>query len=151
MSIQVNIQNVTKAHVPSHEELEQWAALVFSARRKKGAIGVRIVGEKEIQSLNHQFRKVDNPTNILSFPYEDVVDEENVPILGDLAVCASVVKKEAIAQKKELIAHWAHLIIHGCLHLQGYTHNDEENAKRMETKEIQLLKKLGFKNPYQSN
>ena len=106
---------------------------------------IRIVDEAESQSLNNQYRKKNEPTNVLSFLINDK------PLIGDIILCHAITKKEAIAQKKSLDDHYAHLIIHGYLHLIGFDHTKNDDALIMENKEITVLKKLGIKNPYLSN
>ena len=103
------------------------------------------MGKAESQLLNNQYRKKNEPTNVLSFLINDK------PLLGDIILCHSVIKKEALAQKKSIDDHYAHLIIHGYLHLIGFDHTKNDDALTMENKEIAVLKKLGFKNPYLSN
>ncbi|MDC0422912.1 rRNA maturation RNase YbeY [Methylophilaceae bacterium] len=112
---------------------------------KKAFITVRIVSEKNSAELNKQFRKIDKPTNILSFLIKDT------PLIGDLILCHPIIKEEAKKQNKEIISHYAHLIIHGYLHLLGYDHENDKEAIKMEAKEIQVLGRLGFPNPYTSN
>lgn len=113
--------------------------------KTKTTLTIRIVDEAESQSLNNQYRKINKPTNILSF----LINDE--PLVGDLILCHSVIKKEAFVQKKRICDHYAHLIIHGYLHLLGFNHNKDDDALLMENKEIAVLKKLGIKNPYMSN
>ncbi len=108
---------------------------------------IRLVDKPESTSLNEQYRQRKGPTNILSFPH-DILDELEIPLLGDLVVCAPLVEEEAKEQKKLPEAHWAHLVIHGTLHLQGYDHQTEPEALQMEQKEIMLLTQLGYPNPY---
>ncbi|UQB41597.1 rRNA maturation RNase YbeY [Thiomicrospira microaerophila] len=113
-------------------------------------ITLRIVDNEESQQLNRDYRGMDKPTNVLSFefdmPFELDVDE---PLyLGDLVVCAPVVAQEAKDQGKSLEAHWAHMLVHGCLHLQGFDHIDDREAEQMEALEQQIMQRLGFDNPY---
>ena len=108
---------------------------------------IRVVDEEESQSLNSQYRGKDNPTNVLSFPFEAPAEIE-LDLLGDLVICAPVVGKEATEQSKEEIAHWAHMVIHGTLHLQGYDHIEDEEAEAMEALEVKILSALGFPDPY---
>ncbi len=107
---------------------------------------IRIVGEAEIQGLNSQYRGREDPTNILSFPAD--IPHIDYQYLGDLVICAPVVIEEAKQQGKSAIAHWAHLIVHGMLHLQGYDHESPADAKKMETLEVKILSTLGYSNPY---
>lgn len=112
----------------------------------EGELTLRIVGRAESQALNAQYRGKSSPTNVLSFPYE--MEIEALPLLGDIVICAPLVLSEARAQGKTARAHWAHLVIHGCLHVLGYDHVQEAEAIVMETRERELLSKLGFANPY---
>ena len=110
--------------------------------QKNSNITIRIVDEKESESLNYKYRNQKNPTNILSF-----VLSEN-PVIGDIVLCHPVIKNEANYQNKKIQSHYAHLLIHGYLHLLGYSHEKKIDADKMEKKEIQVLKKYGFQNPY---
>jgi probable rRNA maturation factor len=117
-------------------------------------IGVSVVGPSESRRLNAQYRGRDKPTNVLSFPVADLPasalsDGEPHP-LGDLVICPQVLRTEAREQKKSLRAHWAHLVVHGSLHLIGYDHERDADANRMERREISVLRRLGFANPYRS-
>ena len=111
-------------------------------------ISIRIVDEQESSLYNKQYRQKDKPTNVLSFPAE-IPDYVENKLLGDLLICAPVVLQEAQDQNKKNEAHWAHLIIHGTLHLLGYDHIQETEAEKMESLEINILKELGFSNPYE--
>ena len=110
-------------------------------------IVVRIVDVKESTELNEIYRLKSGPTNILSFPVE-IPEEIELNLLGDLVICAPVLEKEALDQNKALQDHWAHIVIHGVLHLLGYDHIEDDEAELMETKEITILSHLGIKNPY---
>jgi probable rRNA maturation factor len=117
-------------------------------------IGVSVVGPTESRRLNAQYRGRDKPTNVLSFPVPELPaseasDGEPRP-LGDLVICPQVLRTEAREQKKSLRAHWAHLVVHGSLHLIGYDHERDADANRMERREIAVLRRLGFSNPYRS-
>ena len=131
---------VPPAGIPAATSLRVWAQ---SALRRKGALTIRIVDEEESETLNSRYRHKQKPTNVLSFGY----DERGV--LGDLVICAPVVAREAREQGKTVRAHWAHMVVHGCLHLQGHDHEKEKEAEAMEKLEIRILGKLGFNNPYQ--
>ncbi len=109
---------------------------------------MRIVDEDESQQLNGQYRQKDKPTNVLSFP-ADLPEELQLPLLGDLVICAPVVAREAEDQNKALDAHWAHMLVHGTLHLLGYDHIDETDATEMEALETQIITELGFAPPYE--
>ena len=125
--------------LPSPSSLRGFARAALPARH--GELTIRIVDEDESRTLNHSYRGKDKPTNVLSFAGEGEV-------LGDLVICAPVVAREAREQDKTLRAHWAHMIVHGCLHLRGYDHEQQVDAERMESREIHILRRLGFENPY---
>ena len=112
---------------------------------KESFITIRLVSKNESAELNNQYRNIDKPTNVLSF----LIDDK--PLVGDLVLCHPIIKAEAKEQNKEIISHYAHLIIHGYLHLVGYDHENDDDAKKMEAKEVRVLNKLGFPNPYTSN
>lgn len=143
--------------VPNRPLLEQWivVTLDFIAVDQgiqlddEYEITIRVVDEHEIQALNKQYRFKDKPTNVLSFPFESPA-EVSLPLLGDLVVCHKIVKKEAIEQQKKLQQHWAHMVVHGVLHLLGYDHIEEGQAQQMENLEIKILANLGFDNPYEN-
>ena len=126
-----------------HPDDPRWVD--FDAVRGEGTL---LVDEAEGRELNRTWRQKDYATNVLSFP-ADVPDELlDIPLLGDLVICVAVVEREAAEQGKELEAHWAHLVIHGCLHLLGYDHIDDDEAEEMETLEQTLLAELGHPDPY---
>ena len=114
--------------------------------RSGSELGVRVVGSAESRRLNVRYRGKDKPTNVLSFPPAPLPGGSR--LLGDLVICAQVVRSEAREQRKSLEAHWAHLVVHGALHLVGYDHEREAEAKRMERREVAVLRRLGFSNPY---
>lgn len=133
------------AGVPSASLLRRWARLAVGAAGDGRRLAVRIVTRPQSRALNAQWRGRDYATNVLSFPSPPSVAAAE---LGDLAICAAVVRAEALAQRKPLRAHWAHLTIHGCLHLVGYDHERDADARRMERREVALLARLGIANPY---
>ena len=134
-------------HVPSEENFQMWVNTALSQYNKDFELTIRLVNIEESQQLNSQYRSKDKPTNVLSFPFE-VPEGIELDLLGDLIVCSDVVEKEAKDQNKPLLAHWAHMIIHGCLHLLGYDHINADEADEMEAIEIRLMAELGHKNPY---
>jgi probable rRNA maturation factor len=142
----VTVQFATsRAGVPHARSFARWANAAFAgavARRAPDSaeLTIRVVGAAESRKLNRTWRGKDKPTNVLSFSSD--------PELGDLAICAPVVAREAREQGKEPAAHWAHMVVHGVLHLLGYDHENDRDAARMETREAQILAKLGMPNPY---
>ena len=138
---------VNQSAVPSEENFQTWSAAVPSNDNQRQEVFLRIVDEQEMTQLNTQYRKKACPTNVLSFP-ADLHEEVDIPFLGDVIICAPVVDKEASEQGKSTLSHWAHMTVHGILHLQGYDHMNDAEAAEMEQLEIQILRKLGFDNPY---
>lgn len=135
-------------NLPSEADFALWLQKVIDAHEDTGhEVTIRIVSPEESQSLNHQYRGKNKPTNVLSFPFESP-PEVPLPLLGDLIVCAQVVADEAKEQGKALQDHWAHMIVHGSLHLLGYDHIDDEEAEEMEALEIELLAALNIQDPY---
>ncbi|MFT7559133.1 MAG: putative rRNA maturation factor [Flavobacteriales bacterium] len=124
-----------------------WIENALKSRAKETELSLRIVDRAEIQALNAQYRGKDTATNVLSFP-TDLPAELELPLLGDIIVCAEVVEREATEQNKSLNDHWAHMLIHGCLHLQGYDHIDDDEAEIMEGLETRLLAELSIVDPY---
>ncbi len=149
MTIQLDVQIAVQGpDIPALSDFKTWAAKIPSPDTETH-VCLRIADEDEVRKLNKRFRNVDKATNVLSFP-ADVPKELGVNFLGDVVVCAPVVLREAQAQGKDLFSHWAHLCVHGILHLQGHTHDNDSQAERMEALEIETLKKLGMDNPYRS-
>lgn len=149
--IDLDVQIASRADTPNATQLQKWATLaaadILKQRNEEQELTIRIVDEEESQSLNHSYRDKDKPTNVLSFPYEQAPGM-HVPLIGDLVICAPVVIQEALEQKKTAEAHWAHMVIHGILHLLGYDHIEMDEAEQMEKLEVTLLAKLGYANPY---
>ncbi|HEY6515873.1 MAG TPA: rRNA maturation RNase YbeY [Steroidobacteraceae bacterium] len=147
MTLQVDVQRRVKAWAPRARDIAAWAGMAIGRRATSGELGVRVVGSAESRRLNARYRGKDKPTNVLSFRPAALPGNESRP-LGDLVICAQVVRLEARQQGKHLQAHWAHLVVHGALHLIGYDHEREAEARRMERREIAVLRRLGFANPY---
>lgn len=146
---ELDIQRIVdSADMPSDAELQQWIELALQDYSADAEVVIRIVDSEEITQLNQQYRQKQGATNILSFPFDLPEGVEGIDLLGDLVVCASVLEEEAQQQNKKLKNHWAHIIIHGILHLLGYDHIEEMDANEMEAKEILMLQKLHINNPY---
>jgi probable rRNA maturation factor len=141
-SFSLSVQYATDADcLPARHQIRRWVA---AALMKPAVVALRVVDEMEGRSLNRDYRHKDYATNVLTFAY----GEEKGSLSGDIVLCAPVVEFEAREQGKPLLAHYAHLTVHGVLHLQGYDHANEKEAHRMERIEVEILKKLGFNDPY---
>lgn len=147
MRLRVDIDNASGAKVPSNAKIKLWIDAAIGARRDKAEVSVRITDAAEIKVLNQQYRGKDYATNVLSFP-ADLPPELKLPHLGDIVICAEVVEREALEQHKSSAAHWAHMIVHGTLHLLDYDHIDDADAEIMEALEVEILHTLNFENPY---
>lgn len=151
MSYQIDIQNAAlDGEPPDEQQIKHWVEVALSSHMQAAEVCIRIVDEAESKRLNAQYRNKDKPTNVLSFQY-DLADEVQGEqrFLGDIVICAQVLEKEAKIQQKPLKAHWAHMVIHGLLHLIGYDHQNEHEGLAMEKEEISILKQLGYPNPYE--
>lgn len=139
--LSLTVQSTVDAiDLPGRQTLRRWAK---AALARDATVTLRFVGGRESRALNRRYRGRDQATNVLTFVYDN-----GVSLMGDIVLCAPVVAKEARAQHKRQIAHYAHLVIHGMLHLQGYDHERDDDAAGMETREIALLRGLGFADPY---
>lgn len=151
MSIDIDVQYETDwPDVPDEKKIRQWAEAALKDLDENAELTIRIVGEEEGTQLNEQWRKSKGPTNVLSFTH-DGAKEIAPDLLGDVVICAPVVDREAIEQNKNNHAHWAHMVVHGVLHLIGFDHINPEDAERMESREIKILEKLNVTNPYLSS
>ena len=150
MSLSVEVRRTVRAWAPPRADIANWAIQALGRRAAGRELGVRVVGPTESRRLNARFRGRDKPTNVLSFPASELPAGPERP-LGDLVICPAVLRVEARAQRKSLRAHWAHLVVHGTLHLAGYDHESPADANRMERREIAVLRRLGFPNPYRSS
>jgi len=151
MVVYADIQREVAA-LPKDEEISVWLnqTLVFE-KRIDAELTIRFVSEAESAALNEQYRSKKGSTNVLSFPFEtpaEIEDDIELNLLGDLVICSDVVTRQAQQQQKLELAHWAHMIVHGTLHLLGYDHLTDEEADIMENKEVQILSQLGYPDPY---
>lgn len=136
---------------PERSIIEDWLnSIAIELALEDTEVTIRIASETESQSLNKEYRGKDKPTNVLSFPFEAPAGL-NIPLLGDLIICSDVVQQEAIQQNKPLLDHWAHMVIHGCLHLLGFDHINDDDATEMEALEVTILKRLAIDDPYQDD
>lgn len=157
MNVSVDLQIATEEEdQPPPAKIQQWVASALAHAQPANSVStpqpapeltIRIVDEAEITALNRDYRSKDKATNVLSFP-ADLPDHIDLPLLGDLVICAAVVKREAEAQHKTINDHWAHMVIHGTLHLLGYDHTGDDEAEIMEGLEIDALATLHIANPY---
>jgi probable rRNA maturation factor len=147
MNVQVDLQKRVRAWAPRRSEIAAWAGEALGRRAANREVSVRLVGRPESRKLNAHYRGKDYATNVLSFPASPAASEV---ALGDLVICPPVLRIEAREQRKTLRAHWAHLVVHGALHLIGYDHEREDDARRMERREVAVLRRLGFTNPYRT-
>ena len=154
VGLQVDMQKHVRAWTPRRGDIAAWASAALGRRATRGELSIRLVGRAEGRKLNAQYRGKDYATNVLSFPAAAVppagasAGGVTAQPLGDLVICPPVLRAEALEQRKTLRAHWAHLVVHGALHLIGYDHELDADARRMERREIAVLRRLGFTNPY---
>lgn len=143
------IYEVEAEKLPSAEQFKRWVETALQQAQGDVSLCIQLVDSEDSQALNRDYRGKDKPTNVLSFPSEipDFVQLEQQP-LGDLAICVEVVEREAQEQQKQVEHHWAHMVIHGCLHLLGYDHIEDEEAEQMEALERELLATLDIADPY---
>jgi len=151
MNVTIELQNHSgNRDIPLRRQFKHWALTALqhiAPQQQVNRLSIRIVDEAESATLNSQYRSKPDATNILSFPVPDEMPAS--PLLGDLAICAQVVNQEAVSQHKTQDAHWAHLTVHGVLHLRGYDHEVPDEAAAMESMEIRILHQLGYRNPYE--
>lgn len=133
--------------LPDEATFQRWLEHILSPYNQDIELTIRLVDEAESTELNSTYRGKNQPTNVLSFPFEAPPGIE-LPLLGDLIICRQVVEREAIEQQKMLEAHWAHMVVHGCLHLLGYDHIDDNEAEEMESFETRIMQELGYPDPY---
>ena len=147
MDINLDVQRAVDA-LPTDDDVLKWVKETLTFENHGDIeLTIRFVNEEESAELNEQYRHKTGPTNVLSFPFQAPAEVE-LNLLGDLIICVDVVKQQASEQKKEELAHWAHMVVHGTLHLLGYDHLTDAEADTMEAKEIKILSKLGYSNPY---
>ena len=134
--------------VPKLSDFQYWTEAALAPYEKSFELTIRLVNSDESRQLNHQYRGKDKATNVLSFPF-DVPDGIELDLLGDLVICVDVVEQEAAEQHKSINAHWAHMVVHGCLHLLGFDHIDDDEAEEMEALETKIITGLGIAAPYE--
>jgi probable rRNA maturation factor len=150
MNTKINLQIACDDPLPVNgKTIKHWLKLTLKEQLCRREVTVRLVTKDEITALNTTYRNKNKPTNVLAFPSQlpDSIVLKYSP-LGDIVICPAVLLQEALEQKKTLLDHWAHIVIHGCLHLLGFDHIETQDATRMQAKEIELLKQLNINNPY---
>lgn len=145
LDLQIACEN--EQGLPAEADFRRWLEAVLPQFQPESEVTIRLVDEAESHELNHTYRGKDKPTNVLSFPFEAPPGIE-LPLLGDLIICRQVVEQEAAEQEKAPEAHWAHMVIHGSLHLLGYDHIEDEEAEEMESLETEIMLALGYPDPY---
>lgn len=153
MSFDIDIQRIDQTALQLNDtQIITWAKSALAGLVSAAELTIRIVDEADIQSLNKQYRHKDYPTNVLSFPTsipKELREQLDTNFIGDIIICPSVLARESDEQAKSLEHHWAHMVIHGVLHLLGYDHINEIDEKKMQSLEIQILHQLGIDNPYE--
>lgn len=137
-------------NLPTHTQFELWLNSVLTSRKPDAEVTIRLVEPSESQALNSEYRGKDKPTNVLSFEF-DAPPMIQLPLLGDLVICKEIIEREAIEQQKNLNDHWAHMVVHGTLHLLGFDHIIDAEAQTMESLEKQILATLGIDDPYRDD
>lgn len=151
MNLTLELQLVASTRqVPGEAEFQRWVLAVLEGRLDAAEVVIRVVDEQESQQLNRDYRGKDKATNVLSFPF-DVPSQVESAHIGDLVICAPVVIREAAEQQKPAVDHWAHMVVHGMLHLLGFDHQDEAEANEMESMERGILGSMGIPDPYEVN
>jgi probable rRNA maturation factor len=154
VTLNVDVQNATNQVaselIPDNVEIERWVHMTLKGKYEDAQLTVRIVGYEESQHLNQTYRHRPGPTNVLSFPFEQP-EMVQPPLLGDIVICAPLVIKEAAEQRKDVLPHWSHLVVHGVLHLLGYDHELNHDAEIMENLEKEIMAELSFPDPYAEN
>lgn len=148
MTTEVDVQYATLFNdCPDAHTIEKWVSQALAHQKQSYALSIKIVDEDEMQALNFYYRQKNKPTNVLSFPCQLPLEVRG-NMLGDIAICAPVVQQEANLQAKPLEAHFAHMVVHGVLHLLGFDHENDQDASKMESLETTILETLGYKDPY---
>ncbi len=149
MILNLEVQDAAGAHqTPNYQQIAAWVRAAVRDHQAEATLTVRLVDEEEGADMNRRWRRRSGATNVLSFPCQGL-EQIRPDLLGDIVVCAPVVNREAAAQHKPQTAHWAHIIVHGTLHLCGMDHQSPNDAEQMERLEISILKQLGYPNPYE--
>ncbi|MFB6422052.1 MAG: rRNA maturation RNase YbeY [Candidatus Malihini olakiniferum] len=147
LNLQISNENI--AGIPKEQDFQRWLEAILPQFQPKAEVTIRIVDEIESKELNNTYCGKEKPTNVLSFSFE-ALPEVNLSLLGDLIICHQVVEQEAIKQQITAEAHWAHMVVHGCLHLLGYDHVEDDEAEGMKALETEIMQKMSYPDPYLS-
>ncbi|MGK2960249.1 MAG: rRNA maturation RNase YbeY [Candidatus Malihini olakiniferum] len=145
----LQIASENTAGLPSKQDFQRWLEAMLPQFQSEAEVTIRIVDKSESHELNYTYRGKDKPTNVLSFPFE-AQPEFELSLLGDLIICHQIVEQEAIEQQITAEAHWAHMVVHGCLHLLGYNHIEDDEAEKMEALETEIMQQMSYADPYLS-
>ncbi|MCA6940615.1 rRNA maturation RNase YbeY [Pectobacterium polaris] len=145
--LDLQIASKQAQRLPEEKDFQRWLEGVLPQFQEVSEVTIRIVDEAESRDLNNTYRGKDKPTNVLSFPFE-APPEVELPLLGDLIICRQVVEREAAEQEKTVEEHWAHMVVHGSLHLLGYDHIEDSEAEEMEALETEIMQSMGYADPY---
>ncbi|MDE8742141.1 rRNA maturation RNase YbeY [Pectobacterium polaris] len=145
--LDLQIASAQAQGLPEEKDFQRWLEGVLPQFQEVSEVTIRIVDEAESRDLNNTYRGKDKPTNVLSFPFE-APPEVELPLLGDLIICRQVVEREATEQEKTVEEHWAHMVVHGSLHLLGYDHIEDSEAEEMEALETEIMQSMGYADPY---
>lgn len=148
MTVTVDLQIASDGQCPESTQFQQWSEAALQSVSEECELSIRLVDDQESAELNGTYRGKTGSTNVLSFPFDAPVPMEP-RLLGDLVICVPVVEKEAREQHKKMNHHWAHMVVHGCLHLLGYDHIEDDEAEAMEALEVKILQSLAINDPYQ--
>ncbi|MGM3174857.1 rRNA maturation RNase YbeY [Dickeya lacustris] len=145
--LDLQLASASSDGLPAQADFQRWLEAVLPSFQEESEVTIRIVDEEESHHLNLTYRGKDKPTNVLSFPFE-APPEVELPLLGDLVICRQVVEQEAVEQGKSAEEHWAHMVVHGSLHLLGYDHIEDSEAEEMEALETEIMQSMGYNDPY---
>lgn len=154
MSFHIDIQNHLASIPVSEEQIKHWATCALQSQTNAAELTICIIDSGEMTELNHQYRHKNQPTNVLSFPSslpEDIMTQLDVPFIGDILICPEVLLHESQSQNKDLEFHWAHIVVHGVLHLLGFDHIEDKDAHIMQSLETKILQQLNYPNPYEND
>ena len=154
MSFHIDIQNHLSSIPIAQEQIKHWATTAVQSQMNCAELSICIIDSQEMTQLNHQYRQQNKPTNVLSFPSvlpDEIMSQLELPFIGDILICPEVLLLESQEQNKDLEFHWAHIVVHGVLHLLGFDHIEDKDAKRMQSLETQILQQLNYPNPYEND